>query len=160
MNNGNLQQIELLSRPAVKELFEVFDEHAITNVAEPYDDLLIKNIIPFFAHYVAGRSTAISNTLGAVLYPNEIAADISQPGPAAYLGVETGGATGGKFGGRGLTDDVIGISLGAVFGSTIPALGLTPDDHKENLCLAAEHVASGQGGQQTQAAFPFLAPPH
>jgi hypothetical protein len=76
------------------------------------------------------------------------------------LGVETGGATGGLFGGRGLTDDVIDISLGAVFGGTIPALGLAPDDGAENTCLTDEHVSSGQGGTQTQSGYPYLAPPH
>jgi hypothetical protein len=55
---------------------------------------------------------------------------------------------------------VIDISLGVVFGNTVPALGLAPDDGKENLCLAAEHVTSGQGGVQTQTTFPFLAAPH
>jgi hypothetical protein len=153
-------QIELLSRPAVKELFEVFADHAKTNVREPYNDPTIQASISNFMTNVAGRSSAIANVVTEVLYPNELSADLSQPGPAAYLGVETGGATGSKFGGRGLTDDVIDTSLGVVFGNTIPALGLTPDDGKENLCLANEHVSSGQGGVQTQSAFPFIGPPH
>jgi hypothetical protein len=153
-------QIELLSRPAVKELFEVFNDHAATNVAEPYDDGTLKGSINYFMRHVAGRSKAISDTIVAVLYPNELSADLSQPGSAAYLGVETGGATGSKFGGRGLTDDVIGISLGAVFGNTIPALGLTPDDNKENDCLTNEHVTSGQGGVQTQSTYPYVTTPH
>ena len=154
------KQIELLSRPAVKELFEVFADHARTNVAQPYNDPTIANSIAYFMKNVAGRSPAISTVVGAVLYPNEMAFDVSQPGAAAYLGVETGGATGSKFGGRGLTDDVITTSLGVVFGNTVPALGLTPDDGKENTCLNNEHVFSGQGGTQTQAAFPFFAQPH
>jgi hypothetical protein len=36
-------------------------------------------------------------------------ADLSKSGPASYLGVETNGATGGLFGGRALTDDVVDI---------------------------------------------------
>jgi hypothetical protein len=95
-----------------------------------------------------------------VLYPNELTADLSQSGAASYLGVETGGATGGLFGGRGLTDDVIDISLGAVFGNTIPAITGVPDDGKENGCLTNEHVTSGQGGTQTQSSYPYLAQPH
>jgi hypothetical protein len=153
-------QIELLSRPAVKELFEVFADHAKTNVREPFDDPTIRNSISTFMTNVAGRSPAIANVVTSVLYPNEIAFDLSQTGPAAYLGVETGGATGGKFGGRGLTDDVIDTSLGVVFGGTIPALKLAPDDGKEDICLTSEHVASGQGGVQTQTTFPYLAKPH
>ena len=154
------QQVELLSRPAVKELFEVFRQHADTNASNPYADRTIYNSIGYFTRNVAGRSRKIAGVLQAVLYPNELAADLSQSGPAAYLGVETGGATGGLFGGRGLTDDVIDISLGAVFGGTIPALGLAPDDGAENTCLTDEHVSSGQGGTQTQSGYPYLAPPH
>jgi hypothetical protein len=153
-------QVELLSRPAVKELFEEFDHHAITNANEPYADPQIKYAISYFMQHVAGRSAAINNVISSVLYPNELAFDVSQPGPAAYLGVETGGATGSKFGGRALTDDVITTSLGVVFGNTVPALGLAPDDGKENDCLTNEHVTSGQGGTQTQARFPFVTTPH
>ncbi len=154
------QQIELLSRPVVKELFETFDSHAITNVRSPYFDSEIPNSVSYFMSHVAGRSAAISKVVTSVLYPNEMLFDVSKSGNAAYLGVETGGKTGGKFGGRGLTDDVIDTSLGVVFGNTIPALGLAPDDHKENNCLTNEHVYSGQGGRQTQPGFPYLATPH
>ena len=154
------EQKELLSRPAVKELFEVFAHHEITNKREPYDDPQIKFAIGYFMHNVAGRSMQITDLATAVLYPNELAADLSKAGPAAYLGVETGGATGSKFGGRGLTDDVIDTSLGAVFGNTFPALGLAPDDKKENNCLTSEHVKSAQGGKQTQSTFPYVTSPH
>jgi len=153
-------QIEVLSRPAVKELFEVFADHIKTNYNDPFNDPEIFYAVDNFMQHVAGRSVAISRVVRNVLYPNELAADLSQSGPAAYLGVETGGATGSKFGGRGLTDDVIDLSLGVVFGNTVPALGLAPDDGKENACLTSEHVASGQGGVQTQSTFPFLATPH
>jgi hypothetical protein len=153
-------QQELLSRPAVKELFEKFNQHQYTNQTSPYADTTIKAAIYNFSNKVVGRSETISRVLQSILYPNELAADLSQSGPAAYLGVETGGATGGKFGGRGLTDDVIDISLGAVFGNTIPALTGVPDDGKENNCLTDEHVTSGQGGTQTQSTYPYLAPPH
>ncbi len=154
------QQIEQLSRPAVKELFETFNDHSLTNVQSPYFDGYLHRSIAYFMSNVAGRSPAISNTVASVLWPNEIIADVSQPGPAAYLGTETGGATGGKFGGRGLTDDVIDTSLGVVFGNTIPALGLAPDDGKENDCLTSEHVKSGQGGHQTQSIYPYVTSPH
>jgi hypothetical protein len=154
------RQIELLSRPAVKELFETFNTHSPTNVSSPYADPNIPASIGTFMTTVAGRSTAITNVVKSVLYPNELAADLSQSGPAAYLGVETGGATGSKFGGRGLADNVIDTSLGVVFGDTIPKLGLAPDDGKENNCLTSQHVSLGQGGQQSMSTFPFVAPPH
>jgi hypothetical protein len=154
------EQEELLARPAVKELFETFSSHEATNTTNPYQDQYIGQSIDYFMKHVAGRSKQITGVVDAVLGLNELAADVSQSGPAAYLGVETGGATGSKWGGRGLTDDIVNISLGAVFGNTIPALGLAPDDGKENNCLTNEHVSSGQGGQQTQSTFPYLAPAH
>ncbi len=154
-------QLELLSRPAVKEVFEVFADHRLSNTREPYDDPAIHHAVSYFMTNVAGRSPAIANVVTSVLYPNEMSADLSQYGvPAAYLGVETGGATGSKFGGRALTDDVIDISLGVIFGKTIPALGLAADDRKENNCLANEHVYSGQGGRQTQDDYPYVTTPH
>jgi hypothetical protein len=152
-------QIELFARPGEKELFEIFSQHEDTNALEPFNDPYIRTALEHFTR-VAHRSEAIAKVIQAVLYPDELAADLSQPGPAAYLGVETGGATGSKFGGRSLTNDGIDAALGAVFGNTIPALGLAPDDHNENACLAAQNVVSGQGGVQTQPQFPYLATPH
>jgi hypothetical protein len=121
----------------------------------------LKNDILTFMEGTAGRSAAISTAVQSVLYPNELAVDLSQTGPAAYLGVETGGFTGSKFGGRGLTDDAITTDLSAVFGNVIPTLlPSIPDDGKENNCLVTDNVKSGQGGTQTQATFPYVTTPH
>ena len=75
---------------------------------------------------------------------------------AAYLGYETGGATGSKFGGRALDDDVIDISLGAIFGNTLSALGLIPDDHKEAPCLTTDNVGYDKSNTTT---FPYIQAP-
>jgi hypothetical protein len=157
-SSGNWTQIERLGRPAVKEAFEAYDSHDKTNRSTPTSDPLLPNDIYTFTTTVAGRSAAIANVLKAVLIPDEIAVDLSQTGElAAYLGVETGGATGSKFGGRGLNDDVIDISLGAIFGNTIPALKLAPDDGKEVAALESDHV----GPQQTYGKkFPYLNAPY
>jgi len=157
-SGGPWTQIERLGRPAVKEAFEAYDSHDRTNRSTPTDDPLLPNDIYTFTTTVAGRSPAIANVLKAVLIPDEISADLSQTGvSAAYLGVETGGATGSKFGGRGLSDDIIDISLGAIFGNTIPALKLAPDDGKESPALESDHV----GPQQTYGkTFPYLNAPY
>ena len=95
------KQIELLSRPAVKEAFEAFADHNKTNRSEPYADPVLKGQIKSFASIFRSPQTAA--TLQAVLYPNVMKADLSQNvTTASYLGYETGGATGSKFGGRGL----------------------------------------------------------
>jgi hypothetical protein len=77
-------------------------------------------------------------------------------GTASYLGVETGGATGSKFGGRALNDDVIDISLGAIFGNTLSALGVVPDDGKESPCLTTDNVAYDKSNTTT---FPYVQGP-
>ncbi len=61
---------------------------------------------------------------------------------ASYLGIETGGATGGKFGGRAIKDDIVDISLGAIFGKTLAALRVQPEDNEENDCLTTDNVAT------------------
>lgn len=149
------KQIELLSRPAVKEAFELFEDHNKTNRAEPYNDPVLKGQIKSFSGMF--RSAQWADTLQAVLYPNVMKADLSQSTTkAAYLGYETGGATGSKFGGRALDDDVIDISLGAIFGNTLSALSLIPDDHKEVPCLTTDNVAYDKSNTTT---FPYIQAP-
>ena len=162
-------QVERLARPAVKELFQQFANHDGTNRTSPAQTPLSSQTlyqeIGSFTTTVAGRSPAIASTLQAILIPDEIAADLSQAGTASYLGVETGGATnpsGGKFGGRGLPDDVIDISLGAVFGKTIPTVvPSVPDDNKESPCLTTDNVPQKNAQDNvTPAVFPYVGAPH
>lgn len=149
------KQIELLSRPAVKEAFELFKDHNRTNRSEPYDDPLLQHQIKSFT--LAFRSKENADTLQAILYPNVMKVDLSQDTTtAAYLGVETGGATGSKYGGRALSDDIIDISLGAIFGNTLSALGLIPDDQKEVPCLTTDNIAYDKSNTAT---FPYIQAP-
>jgi len=153
------QQIERLARPAVKEAFEPFAMHDTTNRSNPYNDPTLNTAVGTFMTGTAGRSAAISSFVQSVLAPDEIAADLSKTGPATYLGVETGGFTGSKFGGRKLEDDVVSLDLGAVFGNTLAALKLVADDGKESPCLTTDNVPSSPQAV-TGAAFPYLQPPN
>ena len=157
------QQIELLSRPAVKELFEKFIDHQTTNGVEPYNDPTLQGEIQSFTDALRPPSTSAGSDYGkalaSILYPNEYTVNLNASGNASYLGVETGGATGGTFGGRAVTDDVIAISLGAVFGNTLAKLGVQPEDHEENNCLSNDNVAQN-ATQKPSSTFPYLAPPH
>ena len=156
--SGNFIQIERLARPAVKEAFEQYNNHDTTNRSTPYGgDTQLAGEIQSFTSTVAGRAPAYGQTLASILIPDEMAADFTQGGPAAYLGVETGGATGGKFGGRKTTDDVITTSLGAIFGKTLSALGLVPDDGKSSPCLSTQNLTASNQAQNT-AQFPYLQP--
>lgn len=153
------QQIELLSRPAVKEAFEVFADHDTTNRTEPYDDPTLKSQIGSFTTTVAGRSSAWAQALQATLYPNEMQVDLSSTATtAAYLGVETKGLTGSTFGGRSLTNDTIDLSLGAIFGNTLTALGVA-DDGKESPCLETDNLPAAVPAYQVSTSFPYAQPP-
>jgi hypothetical protein len=156
-------QIELLSRPAVKEVFEKFVDHQVTNATEPYNDPTLQGEIQALEDALRPPNTNVGSDYGkalaSVLYPNVYIVDLSQTGPASYLGVETGGATGGKFGGRAVTDDVVDISLGALFGNTLAKLGVQPEDNEENNCLTTDNVSIASS-QKPTSSFPYLHPPH
>jgi len=110
----------------------------------------------------ASLGSDYGHALAGLLYPNWITFDISQTGGAAYLGNETAGATSAThstFGGRAVTDDVIDISLGAVFGHTLAALKVQPEDNEENNCLTTDNVAIN-ATQNPTGTFPYLASPH
>ncbi|MDQ6825852.1 MAG: DUF4331 domain-containing protein [Candidatus Eremiobacteraeota bacterium] len=152
-------QVERFARPAEKEVFTSYDSHGQLNISIPRDgDAEFARMIYAFTTQVAHRSPAIATVLAKVLTPYVMKVDLAQPGPAAYLGVETNGATGGKFGGRKLQDDVIDTSLKAIFGNTIPALHLAPEDGHESPCLETDNV--GPGLHQFHNYFPYLGNPN
>lgn len=154
-------QVDRLGRPAVNEVFATVanDRHAINDTDSPTNDINeLANDIQTFMTTTAGRSQAITSVVKSVLVPDLLVADLSQTGVnAAYLGVETGGATGSKFGGRALTDDIVTTSLGIIFGPTIPALKLAPDDGKEIPALETDNVTDA--GKHFTSTFPYLGAP-
>ncbi|HME82960.1 MAG TPA: DUF4331 family protein [Candidatus Eremiobacteraceae bacterium] len=153
-------QIERLARPAVKEAFEAYARHDQTNRSSPFSDPVLPGDINSFMTSVAGRSAATANLTQNVLIPDVQVADLSKTGVGAgYLGVETSPAGSGisPFGGRGLHDDVIGLSLSVIFGNTLSALGLVADDGKESPCLATDNVP--YGGKHDTATFPYVGSP-
>ncbi len=161
-------QIDRLARPAVNEVLATVanGRHAANDTDNPTDDAnSLANDIQSFMINTAGRNQATTDKLKAVLVPDVLTADLSQTGSAAYLGVETGGFTGGKFGGRKLTDDVVDIDLGAIFGNTLFALKLVPDDGKEIPTLTTDNVGYTTApkhymdGVVSAAKFPYLGPP-
>jgi hypothetical protein len=168
------QQIERLSRPAIKEVFESFTNHDATNRSAPTNDSQLQSSIQTFLggppNGVANRSAATATFIIGVLIPDETQADLSvtvggcgTPNTpcAAYLGHETGGATGTTFGGRWLNDDVVKTSLGIIFGNTVSALGGAPNDNMESWCLSDQNLSAGEGAFQTYSAtFPYVNAPY
>src|SRR5262249_14505435 len=132
--------------------------HEINNKNTPNNDgAQLANDIEGFLTFPAGRSPAIRNVIRSVLVPDMMKADLSKPGPASYLGVETGGFTGGLFGGRKLTDDVVDISLYVIFGTAVSDLGLAPPDGNQIPALTSDNV--GFGGKHYLGTFPYLGEP-
>jgi hypothetical protein len=153
-------QQDRLARPIVNEALATVsnNRHKINNRNNPTDDPNeLANDIESFLTFPANRSRAIKDVIKAVLIPDVMIADLSKSGPASYLGVETNGATGGLFGGRALTDDVVDISLNIVFGTTISDLGLAPADGNEIPALTSDNV--GPEAKHFKDKFPYLGDP-
>jgi len=183
---GVYTQIERLARPAIKEAFEMFKSHDRTNRSSPYDDPLLPNDIYKFMTDPrpagAGRSPEVGKAVEGLLIPDEMIADLSAPGPARYLAVETRGKSGlpisvirlvpnfgiygikkalgdpyRHFGGRDFASPVIDIDLGAIFGSLVPKLGLATEDHHETACLTSDNVTPA--GKHFRPDFPYIGEP-
>ncbi|MFM9873903.1 MAG: DUF4331 family protein [Fimbriimonadaceae bacterium] len=154
-------QQDRLANPVVNEVFATFanNRHKINNLAQPSDDKdNLANDIQGFMTQVAGRSQATADVVKAVFLRDTMVVDLSSnASTAAYLGVQTGGATGSTFGGRALGDDVVDISLGVVFGNTVSALGLAPDDGNEIATLTSDNVDAS--GKHFSNSFPYLGTP-
>ncbi len=169
--NGGVQpsdqvftQFDRLSRPAINEVFATVanNRHQINDQDNPTDDSgQLANDIQTFMVGTAGRSQAITDAVKSVIVGTTgdvMKADLSSGATkAAYLGVETGGATGSTFGGRALTDDVIDTDLGVIFGNTVPKLGLAPDDGNEIPTLTTDNV--GPGAKHFTGTFPYVGAP-
>jgi len=180
--NQTYIQVERLARPAVKEATETYANHDATNRSTITDDALLARSIHTFATRVAGRSDGIADALDKLLIPDAIEADLSAPGPARYLAVETNGKSGlpvavvravppigifgikralgdpyRQFGGRDLRSPVIDLSLGAIFGSLVPKLGLARDDGHETACLTSDHTTPA--AKHYSDSFPYVGAP-
>lgn len=156
-------QQERLARPLVNEVLATVanNRHSINNRINPTEDSTqIANDIEGFLTFPAERSRQTKDAIKSVLVPDVMVADLSQSGEAAYLGSETGGVTslvGSKFGGRKLKDDVVDISLGVIFGNTVSALGLAPDDGKAKPAFTKDNV--DDRGKNYRIDFPYLGNP-
>ncbi len=153
-------QQDRLANPVVNEVFATFanNRHKVNNLGAPTQDpTQLASDIQSFMTDAAGRSQATTDVIKAIFNQDIMIADLSQAGGAAYLGVQTNGATGAKGGGRELTDDVVDISLGAVFGTTVSDLGLAPADGKDIPTLTSDNV--GAGGKRFTPTFPYIGAP-
>jgi len=145
-------QIEFLGNPLVSEVTIVKANHESYNRTQPYNTATFK---PQTAAFVTGfgRSAALANTLGSVLYPDELIVDTSKdPATAGWLSW----ALASGWGGRKLTDDVVDVGLTAIFSTFLDANNaFCPPFH---LPLCTDNVPAND--KVFLAAFPYLAAPH
>ena len=163
-------QQDRLARPAVNEALATVTNrrHEANNKINPPQDLgsIGVDIFTFMTNpNGANRSPDVANALVGVLTPDVMVADLANmTDKASYLGVETGGFTGGKFGGRALTDDIIDIDLLAIFGPVIPLLKLAADDGRELPQFSTDNIGPHSdyqiGAPYLPVAFPYLGNPH
>lgn len=156
-------QIERLSRPAIKEVFENFVDHQKSNAIEPYQDDLLKTDISAtedFVRYGSATGPAAGTPdygpiIQSVVYPDEYAVDLSQTA-GGFLGYELAK----NFGGRAPNDDVIATELSVLFGTglsdNVPGV---PPDNKSNNCLKTQNLAALDVAQQSGPTFPYLPVP-
>ncbi len=161
------EQVERLARPVTNEVLATFanNRHKVNNEIGPINDdrELDADIQKFmdevFSFAPEGRrSQATVDVIKGVLVPDVMKVDLGvNSNSAAYLGFETAGATGSRFGGRRLADDVVDISLGIIFGTTVSDLNLAPADGKQIPTLTSDNV--GDGGKRFTNTFPYLGDP-
>jgi len=181
-DSGSWVQIERLGRPAIKEAFESFANHDITNRSALTDDAVLAKSIREYMLHTAGRSAAVSAAAVKLLMPDYIEADLSADGPARYLAVETNGKSGfpvpvvrlvppdgilgvkkalgdpyRHFGGRDPRSPVIDLSLGAIYGSLLPKLGFAPEDYRETECLTSDYTTPA--AKHPLSGFPYIGDP-
>jgi hypothetical protein len=179
------KQIDRVGGAGITELFSAYARHDASNRATPLGDQgATAADINAFVTGTAARSAPISAFLQNLLTPDVLLADLSQAGDASYLGVETNGQITdscngprvgtGKFGGRGLNEDVVDATLGLVFGTTVPTIaagsnvpgssGAIADDGNEKDGRAGRPVLTtdnvGCSGKHFNfAQFPYLGDP-
>jgi hypothetical protein len=128
------------------------------NTDNPKNDVSVLGTdVQNFMTIAAGRSAATNAAVKNIFVPDVLTADLSSQDRASYLGIETNGATGGKFGGRALSDDVVDIMFSILFGNTVAHLNLAPDDGRETPLLTSDNVSAS--AKHVQANFPYLGPP-
>lgn len=145
-------QIERLGNPLVSEALLPKRDHGFHNAGTPNTDRAnFRAKIVAFITGVAGRSAATAGAIADALLPDMITVQTDRAASTAgYLSYVLNPAA---YGGRRLADDVVDISLAAVFGPLLDPANVSPG-------LATDNVPAFGGGPAPTAAFPYLAAPN
>ncbi|MEP6728986.1 MAG: DUF4331 family protein [bacterium] len=147
-------QVQRLGNPLVSEVLLLKRDHAFHGSSNPSDDVAnftapVKGFVAQFRPAATGLQTA----LAATLLPDMLQVQTDQPqATAGYLSYVLSG-TGKGYGGRKLADDVVDISLTAVFSDLLDPTQFVCKPFTLPLCT--DNVPSHGGFTTT---FPYLAP--
>lgn len=128
------EQIERLGNPLVSEVTVVKARHELYNRGNPSTDVSTHTAdVSSFVTGVAGRDDAYAAAIAGALLPDKLMIYPKRDGtPVFWLSWVFGG-----YGGRTLSDDVVDIGLGAIFGDLLGNTnnvtpGLTSDNVPAN----------------------------
>ena len=145
-------QVQRLGNPLVSEVLLAKRDHAFHGSSNPVDDAAnfsakVKGFVAAFRP----NATGLQNALAATLLPDVLAIQTDQAqSTAGYLSYVLSG-TGKGYGGRKLTDDVVDISLTAVFSDLLDPTQFVCKPFTLPLCT--DNVGSHGGFTTT---FPYL----
>ena len=147
-------QVQRLGNPLVSEVLLAKRDHAFHGSSNPSDD--VANFSAKVKGFVAAfrpNATGLQNALAATLLPDVLQVNTDQPqNTAGYLSYVLA-ANGKGYGGRKLTDDVVDISLTAVFSDLLDPTQFVCKPFTLPLCT--DNVGSHGGFTTT---FPYLGP--
>ncbi len=146
-------QVQRLGNPLVSEVLLLKRDHAFHGSTGPETDVanFSTNVKGFIAQF-RPQATGLQNAIAGTLLPDMLIVDTSQPqSTAGYLSYVLS-PTGKGYGGRKLTDDVVDISLTAVFSDLLDPTQFICKPFTLPLCT--DNVGSHGAFTTT---FPYLA---
>lgn len=152
--NRTYNQVQRLGNPLVSEVLLAKRDHAFHGSSNPSDD--VANFSAKVKGFVAAfrpNATGLQNALATTLLPDVLTVNTDQPqSSAGYLSYVLA-ASGKGYGGRKLTDDVVDISLTAVFSDLLDPTQFVCKPFTLPLCT--DNVPSHGGFTAT---FPYVGP--
>lgn len=146
-------QVQRLGNPLVSEVLLAKRDHAFHGSSNPADDVAnFSGKVKGFVAAFRPNATGLQNALAATLLPDMLQINTDQAqSTAGYLSYVLS-PTGKGYGGRKLADDVVDISLTAVFSDLLDPTQFVCKPFTLPLCT--DNVASHGGFTTT---FPYLA---
>ena len=151
---ATFNQVQRLGNPLVSEVLLMKRDHAFHGSIGPEGDVAaFSDKVKGFVAAFRPQATTLQNAIAATLLPDmlQVQTDQSQS-TAGYLSYVLSG-TGKGYGGRKLGDDVVDISLTAVFSPLLDATQAVCQPFALPLCT--DNVPSHGGFTTT---FPYVAP--